>query len=285
MRDLIISLIIGIVFLFGQVQEACSQEAGETLSGSGTIVEQKKTKSMEEVKSVLLAESEQKAVPQENVTNSPDESIVVKPDIILVLDNSGSMKKNDPKFLTREVVSNFVSELGKNARLGMVIFDQEAQLIEPLREVKDPEARSRLMKNLDNVNYKGLFTNSPAGIERAIYELKTNGRNEAQKVIIFLTDGIVDTGDKNQDIEKERWLKEDLAKECEYEKIRIMGIAFTDKADFRLIQTLALKTGGDYFRAYKATDIENVFSKIQDAIRKTIDTKKFNTQDYPSSRK
>ena len=38
-------------------------------------------------------------------------------DIILVLDNSGSMKKNDPGFLTREVVTNFLYGAGSQSRL------------------------------------------------------------------------------------------------------------------------------------------------------------------------
>ena len=42
-------------------------------------------------------------------------------DILFVLDNSGSMRSNDPNFITREVVTNFVSDLGERARLGMVI--------------------------------------------------------------------------------------------------------------------------------------------------------------------
>ena len=189
-------------------------------------------------------------------------------DIVLVLDNSGSMKKNDPKFLTREVVTNFVNGLGENSRLGMVIFDEEARLAEPLKEVTSPEAKAEFLKGLVKVNYKGQFTNSPAGIERAIYELKTNARKDAQKVIIFLTDGIVDTGDKDKDLEKGKWLKEDLAQESKQEGIRIFGVAFTDKADFRLIQSLALKTEGEYFRAYKAEDIHEVFQNIHAVISK-----------------
>ena len=191
-------------------------------------------------------------------------------DIILVLDNSGSMKKNDPKFLTREVVTNFVNGLGENSRLGMVIFDQEARLAEPLNELSAAKAKATFLMSLDKVNYRGQFTNSPAGIERAIYELKTNAREDAQKVIIFLTDGIVDTGDKDKDLEKEKWLKEDLAQESQQEGIRIFGVAFTDKADFRLIQSLAHKTDGEYFRAYKAEDIQEVFQNIHAVIRKPL---------------
>ena len=189
-------------------------------------------------------------------------------DIVLVLDNSGSMKKNDPKFLTHKVVENFLNGLGEQSRLAMVIFDHEALLAETLIKLTDPKTKTKFLNSLGKVNYKGQFTNSPAGIERAIYELKENARKDAQKVIIFLTDGIVDTGDKARDIEKEKWLKEDLAQESKLEGIRIFGVAFTDKADFRLIQTLALKTEGEYFRAYKAEDIQGVFKKINAMITK-----------------
>ena len=187
-------------------------------------------------------------------------------DIALVLDNSGSMQKNDPHFLTRDVVTNFMVGFGENSRIAMIIFDQEAKLVEPLTDLTGLMARANFLKSLDQVNYKGLFSDSPAAIERAVYELKLNGRNNARKVIILLTDGIVDTGDKVQDLEKTKWLKEDLTQECRNAGIKIFGVAFTEKADFSLIQTLAFKTEGEYFRAYTAEDIQKVFDKISSMI-------------------
>ena len=106
-------------------------------------------------------------------------------DIMLVLDNSGSMIKNDPNFLTRDVVMNFLRGFGDKSRIGMVIFDQEAKLVEPLIEITIPGARAEFIESLDTVNYKGQFSDSPAGIERAIYELKLHGRMHARKVIFF----------------------------------------------------------------------------------------------------
>jgi len=187
-------------------------------------------------------------------------------DIALVLDNSGSMQKNDPQFLAREVVTNFMVGFGKNSRIAMIIFDQEAKLVEPLTDLTGLMARANFLKSLDQVNYKGLFSDSPAAIERAVYELKLNGRKNAHKVIILLTDGIVDTGNKVQDLEKTKWLKEDLTQECRNAGIKIFGIAFTEKADFSLIQTLAFKTEGEYLRAYTVEDIQKVFDKINSLI-------------------
>ena len=189
-------------------------------------------------------------------------------DIILVLDNSGSMKKNDPKFLTLEVVTNFLEGLDENARLGMVIFDTQAELAEPLAEMTSPEARGQFLQSLKKVDYQGQLTNSPAAIERAIYELKRQGRAEARKVIIFLTDGIVDTGNKARDAEKRKWLKEDLAEESRKAGIKIFGVAFTENADFSMIQSLSSETQGEYFRAFLAEDIQGVFNDIKEAITK-----------------
>ncbi|MDF1590298.1 MAG: FHA domain-containing protein [Desulfobacterales bacterium] len=203
-------------------------------------------------------------------TPAPKPGIANRLDIMLVLDNSGSMMKNDPKFLTPEVVTNFLGGLAEGATLGMIIFDQEARLLEPIKALTNSVEKAKFLKSLERVNYKGRYSDSPAAIERALYELKTNGRPDAARIIILLTDGIVDTGDPAKDLEKERWLKEDLTLECKKEKIRIFGIAFTDKADFSLIQTLAFKTGGEYYRTFQASEIQGVFTKINDAISKPM---------------
>ena len=187
-------------------------------------------------------------------------------DIIFVLDNSGSMKKNDPGFITRKVVINFMKNTTKGHRFGMVTFDDDAVLVEPLADITTPGTYAKFLGNLDKINYKGLFTNSPAGVERALYEFKTNSAQNARKVIILLTDGIVDTGNKTQDLESEKWLKEQLAGECKEMGIHIFSIAFADKADFRLLQILASKTDGAYFRVYTAEDIPDVFQMINEII-------------------
>lgn len=164
------------------------------------------------------------------------------------------------------MVTNFIKALDDQSRLGMVLFDQKATLVEELAGLTDDTVNARFLENLEKVNYKGKLTDSPAGVERAIYELKTDGRKNARKVIIFLTDGIVDTGDKSKDREKSKWLKEVLTLECQRADIRIFSVGFTDNADFSLIQTLAFKTDGKYYRAYKAEDIATVFKKITEVL-------------------
>jgi hypothetical protein len=183
-------------------------------------------------------------------------------DVIFLLDNSGSMIGNDPQFITRDVVTKFLMNLKEGFRVGMVTFDQEATLIESLSSIGTAADAERFLKSLDRIDYRGQFTNTPAGMERAIYELKSNGREKAEKIIILLTDGIVDTGNKEQDTAGEEWLRDQLAMDCKKAGIRVFGVAFTEMADFRLIQTIALKTEGEYFRTFKSEDIPAVFEKI-----------------------
>ena len=46
-------------------------------------------------------------------------------DIVLVLDNPGSMRQNDPATLTRQAVATFVGKMDPDTHIGMVFFDSE----------------------------------------------------------------------------------------------------------------------------------------------------------------
>jgi len=188
-------------------------------------------------------------------------------DVVLVLDNSGSMKKNDPNFLVSEAVKEFISQQDANTRVAVVIFDQDVRMPVPLTDASLSN-RETILNSIEAINYKGLFTDSPAGIERAIYELKNNGRDDVQKSIIFMTDGIVDTGVPERDLEKSKWLREDLAPDAADNEIKIFGIAFTDGADFQLIQSISQKTNGEYYRALTVEDLPYVFEQINEIINK-----------------
>jgi pSer/pThr/pTyr-binding forkhead associated (FHA) protein len=191
---------------------------------------------------------------------SPAENPLI--DLIFVIDNSGSMRKNDPQFITPKVVESFVRRLPAQAHVGMVLFDQTARLLEPLNSQPRGEVQDRFITSLGKIDYKGKFTNSAVGIERALYELKIKGRPEAQRGIVFITDGIVDTGNHQKDQELNQWLKQDLASQSKSLGVRIFGIAFTEAADYVLIQALATRTDGEYYRTYNATEISTVLDNI-----------------------
>ena len=131
-------------------------------------------------------------------------------EIVFVLDNSGSMKQNDPNRITKDVVTSFIKNVETGSRLGMVIFGKDAKVLEPLTEITGTQTDTKFIDSLNHLDYREQLTDTPTGIERAIYEFKTNGKENTDKIIILLTDGIIDTGDVESNVVSERWLKEDL---------------------------------------------------------------------------
>ena len=183
-------------------------------------------------------------------------------DVIVLIDNSGSMRQNDPSFALKGAVTKFFANLPADTRAGVLIFDQKVSYPVALAAV-DATLQGAVKDSLTKVDYRGQYTNIPAAMERAIYELKTGGRKDAAKIVVFMTDGIVDTGNPRVDAEKAKWLRDELATDAADNGIRIFGIAFTENADFFLIQSLAKKTSGEYFRALKPEDLDGAFTKVE----------------------
>lgn len=182
-------------------------------------------------------------------------------DVMLVLDNSGSMRANDPARLTVSAVTDFIRSQPAGARIGIVVFADTPRLVQPLTEVV-PGERERLLDGLDYLDFGGQWTETAAAVERALYELRTHGRENAGKAIILMTDGIIDTGNAQRDLEKARWLRDRLTAQADEEGVRIFGIAFTENADYELLQSVSQATEGDYFRALRAEDIADVLARI-----------------------
>jgi len=183
-------------------------------------------------------------------------------DVMLALDNSGSMKHNDPQGLVKQAVTEFASHLPAQSQVGIVRFDQRIEVIQPLTKVSDPGFASLLAASLKQIDYSGKWTDIPGGIERGIYTLNHDGRPDALHALVFFTDGIVETGNAAKDMERSKWLRESLAAEAKQKGIRIFGVGFTEDSDYELIQSVAQTTGGEHYRVLKAADVAGTFREV-----------------------
>ncbi len=187
-------------------------------------------------------------------------------DVVFVLDNSGSMKTNDPEFLTRRAVADFADALAGardvDGRVGIVLFDGDARLVQRLAPASDIASTRGLELTLAELDFSGQRTNSPAGIERALYEIRERGRADARRAIIFLSDGRIDTGDPARDFDVAAWLREDLAGASREEGVLIFGVAFTEGADYQLMQELSRRTDAQYYRAFAPGELITVVDDV-----------------------
>ncbi|MFA5028179.1 MAG: FHA domain-containing protein [Candidatus Methylomirabilota bacterium] len=183
-------------------------------------------------------------------------------DVVLVLDQSGSMKQNDPQRLLAGVAGDFVSRLGGQDAAGLVLFGGQAKAIVPLT-LLGPEANRRaVLDAIQRIRYSDPWTNIAAGIERGLYEVKEHGRTQAAPILICITDGIVDTGSEARNAEMRDWLRTRLLPDARERGVKIFGVALTEQADYALIQEMAGATGGDYFRALGVQEIAGIFERI-----------------------
>jgi FHA domain/von Willebrand factor type A domain len=206
-------------------------------------------------------------VPDEAAPTAQVDDAAAKPlDVVLVLDNSGSMRRNDPQALMRPIVQDLAARLAPESRLGLVLFDEVAKPVLALTEIGAPGFRPQLDAALAQLTYRGQRTEIAGGVERAVYELRTQGRPDADRAVVFLTDGIVDVGSEARNRERAAWLRDTVAAEAKDAGILIFGIAFTEKADFSLIQALAQTTGGGYRRILAAGEISGAFEQVHERL-------------------
>jgi len=109
-------------------------------------------------------------------------------DAVVVLDRSGSMD-GAPIHAVREATCNLLRLLGSEDRLGVVVFDDEAQMVLPLA-AHEPDAASLRVRSIET----GGMTNLSGGWLKAMEMLSSSVRPQALRRIIVLTDGHANAG-------------------------------------------------------------------------------------------
>ena len=199
---------------------------------------------------------------------APAAAFAAPQDVVVVLDNSGSMRTNDPERLAGKAVTDFVGRLGPDTRIAVIEFATTPTVLMPLTPV-DAAARAGVQLAVQKLDYRGQWTDTGAALERALYELDNHGRADAEKYVVLMTDGYVDVGNASRDSDKIHWITQSLIPEAVGKRVRVFGIAFTDQADYELLQTLAEKTGAGYYRAYQPGDLAGIYTQISDTLANT----------------
>lgn len=132
-------------------------------------------------------------------------------DVILVLDQSGSMKGNDPNGMMK-TASNMLIEMlpSKTGRIGVISFNRSQTKVAELTELSEMTSVEKLIQNVAAIEYKG-DTDIGNAVADAIEMFDENdGREHA---ILVLSDGRNDFGiEKNEEQKSDERLNEALIK-------------------------------------------------------------------------
>lgn len=185
------------------------------------------------------------------------------PDVRMIIDISGSMKKTDPNNLRRPAVDLIVRLIPDGSKAGIWTFGEYVNMLMPYRAV-DKDWRQQAAATAPSINSIAKYTNIGAALEKATEDSITLDKNYRHHLIL-LTDGVVDIGPEavgNMN-ERKRILTEllPLLKKSDY---IIHTIALSEAADQELMKKLSQSTDGVFVVAKTADDLMNTFLKIFD---------------------
>lgn len=161
--------------------------------------------------------------------------------LMLVVDRSGSMG-GQPIQDTKKAIANFVKNIGKDITLGLVAFDNEAEVITPLSN-----NRTLLLKGVDSI-YDGGGTSIYLGLQKAGEELE---KETGKKVIILLSDGA--DGDSS--------MIDEVLAQLKRKNIYVYSIAFGG-ADTEYLNYIATSCGGKFIHTDSTEVLGEIYSTI-----------------------
>ncbi|MBW5798676.1 vWA domain-containing protein [Halomonas elongata] len=166
-----------------------------------------------------------------------------RPDVRVVVDVSGSMKRNDPDQLAASAMELLVSLLPGGVSAGVWTFGERVDNPLPLGEVSE-QWRERALALPPALRDYQQYTDIETALEQAA-SAEANGWRH----LILMTDGVIDLppsrGNKPGIDEASRQrLVESMAPRFADRGVVVHAIAFSDEADLALVEQLAQRTGG-----------------------------------------
>jgi len=179
-------------------------------------------------------------------------------DIRVLIDVSGSMKKNDPNNLRAPALRLIVGLLPEDAIAGTWTFGKYVNMLVPLREVNDAWKLEAELQS-KNIHSYGLFTN----IEQALNKATANQKGvdpRYRRSVILLSDGLVDVSKDDTINKKSRQrILDVIVPRLKKNNIAVHTIALSDSADHKLLRAISLATDGWYEQVDNADQLQRVF--------------------------
>jgi len=183
-------------------------------------------------------------------------------DVVIVLDTSGSMKKNDPKQLRAQAAKMFISLLERKDRVSLVGFSNRAYPVTKFLSLEKQKNEQILFNAIDQLASNGKYTNLHDAILRGHELLKKQSSKSRGQHIVLMSDGKMDLGSESRNLRQLEKTLEDLTPKLAKDKIKVHTIAFTDKSYIPLLKLTAEDTLGEFILMEDANSAHKVFENL-----------------------
>ncbi|VAX07733.1 FIG00786757: hypothetical protein [hydrothermal vent metagenome] len=186
---------------------------------------------------------------------------LTKVDARILIDISGSMKKNDPQNLRRSALRLLVGLMPDGNRAGVWTFGQYINMQVPLGQI-DGTWKKRARKQAGKIHSRGLFTDIEEALRRATKNWDKPGAGY-RRDIVLLTDGMVDISkDKARNDASRKRILTKILPQLKNMAARVHTIALSERADHDLMRKLAAETNGWYEQVTDADRLQRVFLRM-----------------------
>lgn len=177
-------------------------------------------------------------------------------DIVLVIDNSGSMKDTDPNQDRYTAAKNLINRMDEDNRVSVMLFDHATTLLQPFTRVKNQEAKDEIIAEIDSLETNDGGTDISLALEDTMTHIQESHDARRSAMVIMLSDGFSET-------DHARVLADYKQQQI---AVNTIGLSLVYKDGAQLLQTIAAETGGQYYDVQNAADLSFVFQKIYDDV-------------------
>ncbi len=186
---------------------------------------------------------------------------IPKDDIRIVIDVSGSMKKNDPSNLRVSAMKLLNGLIPEGAMAGVWTFGRYVNMTVKWGKV-NKAWRKRADVGAEEIHSNAMFTNIESALERVTKDWKEKDPS-TRRNLILLTDGQVDVSkDTARNLKSRQSILDNSIKRLQKVGVHVQAIALSKDADEALLKRLALETDGSYEIAQNANQLQKMFFKM-----------------------
>lgn len=177
-------------------------------------------------------------------------------DIVLAIDNSGSMKETDPDNDRYAAAKQLIGRMDSGKRVAIVTFNHKASVLQPFTKLNNRQAKDEVTAVIDGLQSTDGGTDIGLALSESMKLIRDSGSKDRGTMVILLSDGF-------SDLNKREALADYKSGDV---IVNTIGLSLVEQQGSSLLRDIADETGGRYYDVTKANDLSFAFNQIYDRI-------------------